>query len=142
MKREITPEYGDSADPARPRVRSLAEEAARVVRSRVVNPKWIAAMQRHGYKGAFELAATVDYLYGYDATTHVVEDWMYERVTDAYVGDPEVRKFFERSNPWALRAIAERLLEANERGLWLASAGALATLRSALLEAEGWEEAR
>ncbi|HEY4396985.1 MAG TPA: cobaltochelatase subunit CobN, partial [Acidimicrobiia bacterium] len=68
--------FGDSADPARPRVRSLAEEAARVVRSRVVNPKWIAAMQRHGYKGAFELAATVDYLYGYDATTHVVEDWM------------------------------------------------------------------
>jgi cobaltochelatase CobN len=134
--------FGDSADPARPRVRSLAEEAARVVRSRVVNPKWIAGMQRHGYKGAFELAATVDYLYGYDATTHVVEDWMYERVTDAYVADPDVRKFFERSNPWALRAIAERLLEAHERGLWDASDGALDTLRSALLEAEGWEESR
>ncbi len=134
--------FGDSADPARPRVRSLAEEAARVVRSRVVNPKWIAAMQGHGYKGAFELAATVDYLFGYDATTHVVEDWMYERVTDAYVADPDVRKFFERSNPWALRAIAERLLEAHERGLWQASAGALDTLRSALLEAEGWEESR
>jgi cobaltochelatase CobN len=134
--------FGDSADPARPRVRSLAEEAARVVRSRVVNPKWIAAMQRHGYKGAFELAATVDYLFGYDATTHVVEDWMYERVTDAYVADPDVRKFFERSNPWALRAIAERLLEAHERGLWRATAGALDTLRSALLEAEGWEESR
>jgi cobaltochelatase CobN len=134
--------FGDSADPARPRVRSLAEEAARVVRSRVLNPKWIGAMQRHGYKGAFELAATVDYLFGYDATTHVVEDWMYERVTDAYVGDPDVRKFFERSNPWALRTIAERLLEAHERDLWHASAGALDTLRSALLEAEGWEEAR
>ncbi len=134
--------FGDSADPARPRVRSLAEEAARVVRSRAVNPKWISAMQRHGYKGAFELAATVDYLFGYDATTHVVEDWMYERVTGAYVADPEVRKFFERSNPWALRAIAERLLEAHERGLWDASAGALDALRSALLEAEGWEEAR
>ena len=134
--------FGDSADPANPRVRSLAEEAARVVRSRVLNPKWIGAMQRHGYKGAFEMAATVDYLFGYDATTHVVEDWMYERVTDAYVGDPDVRKFFERSNPWALRAIAERLLEARERDLWQASAGALETLRSALLEAEGWEEAR
>jgi cobaltochelatase CobN len=134
--------FGDSADPARPRIRSLAEEAARVVRSRVVNPKWIAAMQRHGYKGAFELAATVDYLYGYDATTHVVEDWMYERVTEAYVADPDVRKFFERSNPWALRAIAQRLLEAHARGLWDASAGALDTLRSALLEAEGWEESR
>ncbi|MDQ4069933.1 MAG: cobaltochelatase subunit CobN, partial [Actinomycetota bacterium] len=134
--------FGDSADPARPRVRSLAEEAARVVRTRVVNPKWISAMQRHGYKGAFEMAATVDYLFGYDATAHVVEDWMYERVTGAYVADPEVRKFFERSNPWAMRAIAERLLEADERGLWNASAQALATLRSALLEAEGWEEGR
>jgi len=135
--------FGDSADPARPRVRSLAEEAARVVRTRVVNPKWVAAMMRHGYKGAFEMAATVDYLFGYDATAHVVEDWMYERVTEAYVGDAEVRKFFEESNPWALRGIAERLLEASERGLWSApSEAAQATLRSALLEAEGWEESR
>ncbi|MDQ1395252.1 MAG: cobaltochelatase CobN, partial [Acidimicrobiaceae bacterium] len=134
--------FGDSADPARPRVRSLAEEAARVVRTRVLNPKWINAMTRHGYKGAFELSATVDYLFGYDATAHVVEDWMYERVTEAYVGDPEIRKFLERSNPWALRSMSERLLEAHERGLWDASAGALATLRAALLEAEGWEESR
>jgi cobaltochelatase CobN len=123
-------------------VRSLAEEAARVVRTRVVNPKWIGAMQRHGYKGAFEMAATVDYLFGYDATAGVVDDWMYERVTEAYVGDPEVRKFFEQSNPWALRAIAERLLEADERGLWAASPDARRTLGSALLEAEGWEESR
>ncbi len=134
--------FGDSADPDRPRVRSLAEEAARVVRSRVVNPKWIAAMERHGYKGAFEMAATVDYLFGYDATARVVEDWMYEAVTAAYVADPAVRKFFEASNPWALRSIAERLLEAADRDLWNASAEALATLRSALLEAEGWEESR
>jgi cobaltochelatase CobN len=134
--------FGDSADPANPKVRSLAEEAARVVRTRVVNPKWIGAMQRHGYKGAFEMAATVDYLFGYDATAQVVEDWMYERVTAAYVADPEVRKFFEASNPWALRSIAERLLEAVDRGMWEASDEALATLRSALLEAEGWEESR
>ena len=99
-------------------------------------------MIRHGYKGAFELSATVDYLFGYDATAGIVEDWMYERVTDAYVADPAVRKLFEQSNPWALRSIAERLLEAKDRGLWDASAEALATLRSALLEAEGWEEGR
>ena len=134
--------FGDSADPARPRVRSLAEEAARVVRTRVVNPKWIAAMMRHGYKGGFELAATVDYLFGYDATARVVEDWMYERVTEAYVADPLVRKFLERSNPWALTSITERLLEAADRGLWQASQQSLSTLRSALLEAEGWEEGR
>ena len=91
--------FGDSADPARPLVRSLAEEAARVVRTRVVNPRWIEAMQRHGYKGAFEMAATVDYLFGYDATANVVDDWMYEKVTAAYVADPDVRKFFEQLEP-------------------------------------------
>jgi cobaltochelatase CobN len=134
--------FGDSANPAHPQVRSLAEEAARVVRTRVINPKWLEAMQRHGYKGAFEMAATVDYLFGYDATAHVVDDWMYERVTAAYVTDPEVRKFFEQSNPWALTSIAERLLEAIERGMWNASEEARASLRSALLEAEGWAESR
>lgn len=134
--------FGDTADPANPQVRTLKEEAARVVRSRVLNPKWIAAMREHGYKGAFELAATVDYLFGYDATADVLEDWMYERVTDAYVGDAEMRKFFEQSNPWALRSIAERLLEADDRDMWDASAEARATLTSAVLQAEGWEETR
>jgi cobaltochelatase CobN len=134
--------FGDTSDPAAPRVRALAEEAARVVRSRVLNPRWIAAMRRHGYKGAFELAATVDYLFGYDATARVVEDWMYERVTESYVGDPEVRRFFRDSNPWALRAIAERLLEAHTRGMWKASERARKTLVDAVLEAEGWEERR
>jgi cobaltochelatase CobN len=134
--------FGDSSDPANPQVRSLKEEAARVVRSRVLNPRWIEAMQRHGYKGAFELAATVDYLFGYDATAHVVEDWMYERITDAYVADPAMRAFFAESNPWALRSIAERLIEAHDRGLWDASAEARQTLVDAVLEAEGWEETR
>ena len=134
--------FGDSADPSRPVVRSLAEEAARVVRTRVLNPKWLAAMRRHGYKGAFEVAATVDYLFGYDATAGVVEDWMYERVTQAYVADPVMREFYEQSNPWALRSICERLLEADERDLWAASDAARATLRAGLLAAEGIEERR
>jgi cobaltochelatase CobN len=134
--------FGDSSDPTAPRVRSLAEEAARVVRTRVLNPKWIQAMMRHGYKGAFEMSATVDYLFGYDATARVVEDWMYEKVTESYVGDAQVRKFLQESNPWALRAMAERLLEAHERDLWDASESALDTLRGAVLEAEGWEEER
>jgi cobaltochelatase CobN len=134
--------FGDSADPARPLIRSLAEEATRVVRTRVVNPRWIEAMQRHGYKGAFEMAATVDYLFGYDATAKVVDDWMYEKVTEAYVADPQVRKFFEQSNPWAMKSIAEKLLEAVERQMWNASDEAITTLRQAVLEAEGWEESR
>ena len=132
--------FGDTSDPAAPQVRALSEEAARVVRSRVLNPRWIDAMRRHGYKGAFELAATVDYLFGYDATAQVVEDWMYERVTSAYVGDPALREFFAESNPTALRSIAERLLEADRRGMWSASDAARKTLVDAILEAEGWEE--
>ncbi|HEY2705421.1 MAG TPA: cobaltochelatase subunit CobN [Candidatus Dormibacteraeota bacterium] len=110
--------FGDSADPARARVRDLAEEARRVFRARVVNPKWLAAMRRHGYKGAFEMAATVDYLYGYDATAGIVEGWMYAQVADEYVLGEVSQEFVRRSNPWALKAMAEKLLEAAARGLW------------------------
>ena len=130
--------FGDSANPADPKVRSLREEAARVVRSRVLNPKWIAAMQQHGYKGAFELAATVDYLFGYDATAHVMADWMYEQLSQTYVLDDENRKFMTESNPWALHGMAERLLEAAGRGMWAApDAATLDGLRQVMLEAEG-----
>ena len=75
-------------------------------------------MQRHGYKGAFELAATVDYLFGYDATAQVVEDGIYTRLTEQYVLDPQMQQFFQEKNPWALRSIIERLMKAVQRGLW------------------------
>ncbi len=134
---------GDSADPSRPKTRGLEEEARRVFRSRVANPKWISAMQRHGYKGAFELSATVDYLFGYDATANVVEDWMYRDVTRKYVLDEEVKDFMQRSNPWALRAISERLLEAAERGMWAEpDPEDLDALKQAYLENEGMLEER
>jgi cobaltochelatase CobN len=129
---------GDSTRPDYVRTRSLVEESARVFRSRVVNPRWIDAMKRHGYKGAFELAATVDYLFGWDATTGVVTDWMYEQLSASYVFDADTRAFLEKSNPWALRSITERLLEAAERGLWASpEADTLASLRDAYLEVEG-----
>jgi cobaltochelatase CobN len=133
---------GDSTTPAAVRTRSLSEETARIFRARVVNPRWLAAMRRHGYKGAFEIAATVDYLFGYDATAGVVADWMYEKLTESYVLDPEQRKFFAESNPWALHGIAERLLEAADRGLWdHPEPDTLAALRQAYLETEGDLEA-
>ncbi|HTW05454.1 MAG TPA: cobaltochelatase subunit CobN [Streptosporangiaceae bacterium] len=129
---------GDSTRPDQVRTRSLAEESARVFRSRVVNPRWIQAMRRHGYKGAFELAATVDYLFGWDATTGVVQDWMYEKLASSYVLDPQTRQFLETSNPWALRGITERLLEAADRGLWAAPEQAtLDALRDTYLQVEG-----
>ncbi len=110
--------FGDSSDPSRSRVRDLQDEARRVFRSRVVNPKWMDSMKRHGYKGAFELAATVDYMFGYDATAQVIEDWMYENVTEEYILNEGMQQFFRQSNPWAMRGIIERLLEAIQRGMW------------------------
>ncbi len=129
--------FGDSADPRRARVRDLKEEALRVFRTRVVNPKWLASIRRHGYKGGLELAATVDYLFGYDATADVVDDWMYATLTDSYVLSVEQRDFLRESNPWALRDIAGRLLEAAERGLWQQpDSDRLAALRDAYLESD------
>ncbi len=129
---------GDSTRPDTVRTRSLAEETARVFRARVVNPRWIDAMKRHGYKGAFELAATVDYLFGYDATAGVVQDWMYEKLTESYVLDKSTREFFEKSNPWALHGITERLLEAADRKLWDSpDPETLAALKQVYLETEG-----
>ncbi|GAU66549.1 putative cobalamin biosynthesis protein [Streptomyces sp. NBRC 110611] len=129
---------GDSTRPETVRTRTLVEETSRVFRARVVNPRWIEAMRRHGYKGAFELAATVDYLFGYDATTGVVADWMYDKLAQTYVLDPENRAFLEEANPWALHGIAERLLEAESRGMWeKPDAETLAALREAFLETEG-----
>ncbi|TNC24566.1 cobaltochelatase subunit CobN [Amycolatopsis alkalitolerans] len=109
---------GDSTNPNTIRTRSLHEETTRVFRARVINPRWLAAMRKHGYKGAFELAATVDYLFGFDATTGVVDDWMYQKLSETYVLDQENQEFLTKSNPWALRGIIERLTEAADRGLW------------------------
>jgi cobaltochelatase CobN len=110
--------FGDNSIPANPKVRKLQEEIDRVYRSRVVNPKWIAGVMRHGYKGAFEMAATVDYLFAYDATANCVSDFMYQGVAEAYLFDSAVQDFIQQKNPWALRDMAERLLEAHQRGLW------------------------
>ncbi len=129
---------GDSTRPQTVQTRTLLEETSRVFRARVVNPKWMEAMRRHGYKGAFEMAATVDYLFGYDATTNVIADWMYERLTAEYVLDEVNREFLQTSNPWALHGMAERLLEAVDRGLWESpEAETLEALRATYLATEG-----
>lgn len=132
--------FGDSSNPEHVKTRSIEEEAARVMRSRVLNPKWIEGMKQHGYKGAFEIAASVDYIFGYDATARVGRDWMYEGLTRTFVADEEMQEFFRSSNPTALSSICKRLLEAQHRGMWNASDDALKSIRSALLAEEAWEE--
>ena len=110
--------HNDHSRPERPVVRTLEEEIGRVVRARVVNPKWIAGVMRHGYKGAFEMAATVDYMFAFAATTGAVRDHHFEAVYQAYLMDETVRDFIAAKNPDALREMADRLREAIERGLW------------------------
>ena len=130
--------FGDNSIMENPKVRQLSEEITRVYRSRVVNPKWIEGVMRHGYKGAFEMSATVDYLFAYDATAQCVQDYMYEGVAQAYLLDENVQQFLEAKNPWAMRDIAERLLEAQQRGMWNnADSETLDQLRNIVHQAEG-----
>ncbi len=130
--------FGDHSQPENPKIRQLAEEIARVYRARVVNPKWIAGVMRHGYKGAFELAATVDYLFAYDVTANCVADFMYQGIAEAYLFAPDVQAFVQQKNPWALRDMAERLLEAHQRGMWQnVPLTTVEQLRAIALDAEG-----
>lgn len=130
--------FGDHSRPENPKVKSLKEELLKVYRSRVVNPKWLAGMREHGYKGAFEMAATMDYLFAYDATTGQVEDFMYEGITKAYLLDTENQQFIQEHNPWALQDMSERMLEAIQRKLWgEPSEGIVEQLRELYLQVEG-----
>ena len=110
--------HNDHARPDHPRVRTLKDEIGRVVRGRAANPKWLRGVMRHGYKGAFEIAATVDYLFAFAATSGVVEDHHFDALFEAYLADGQVRGFIAGANPAALREIAERFQEAVRRGLW------------------------
>jgi cobaltochelatase CobN len=120
--------HNDHSRPERPVIRTLDEEIARVVRARMVNPKWIAGVMRHGYKGASEIAASVDYLFAFAATTNAVRDHHFDMVHQAFIEDEAVRAFMADANPDALRETCARLAEAIDRGLWRPrsnSAGAL-----------------
>ncbi len=139
----VAPEtfFGDHSRPDNPKIKTLKEELHKVYRSRVVNPKWMQGMRDHGYKGAFEMAATMDYLFAYDATTNLIEDFMYEGITEAYLLDDENKAFIKEHNKWALKDMSERMLEAIQRGLWKdPSAEIKDALEQLYLEAESYLE--
>ncbi len=133
---------GDSSDPVRVKIRSTAEETKHIFRCRVLNPKWIASMQRHGYKGAGDMSALIDNIFGFDATAEVMEDWMYERLAETYALDPAMQEWFKEVNPEALQNITERLLEAVQRGMWDARPEMVEELKEIYLDIEGELEAR
>ena len=110
--------FGDHSRHERPRVHRLEKELDKVMRSRMLNPRWIEGMMQHGYKGAFEMGASLDYLFAYGASTDRVPDWCYGELCDQWLSQPRILEFLSTSNPWVLRDMAERLLEASNRGLW------------------------
>jgi cobaltochelatase CobN len=98
--------------------------------------------ERHGYKGAGDISKRVGRVYGWEATTREVDDWIFDEIAKTFVLDDEMRHFFEEKNPWAMEEIGRRLLEANQRGLWDADPEVMEGLKAAYLEMEGWIEER
>ena len=110
--------FGDHSRRERPRLHRFEKELDKVMRSRLLNPRWIEGMKQHGYKGAFEMGASLDYLFAYDAATDRVPDWCYGSICDQWLSNEQTLSFLMSRNPWVLRDMAERLLEASNRGLW------------------------
>jgi cobaltochelatase CobN len=137
---EVSSYYGDSRDRENADIRTLAEEVSRVVCTRLLNPKWIKGMKRHGYKGAGDISKRVGRVYCWEATTKEVDDWIFDDIAKTFVLDEENFRFFQENNPWAMEEIGRRLLEASQRGLWKADPKVLDALKSSYLEMEGWIE--
>lgn len=128
---------GHTDNPDRPVTRTVARETARVVRSKVLNPKWLEGLKRHGFKGAQEISAMLDSFFGWDATAEVAEDWMYQAMTEKFLFDEETRRWMEQVNRYSVHAMSQRLLEANQRGMWDADEETLSKLRGIYMQAEG-----
>jgi len=140
--KDIPSYYGDTRSREDVEVRSLADEIRRVVRTRLLNPKWIEGMKKHTYKGAGDISRRVGTVYGWESTTQEVDDWIFDDIARTFVLDEEMRKFFGDHNPWALEEIGRRLLEAHARNLWNADPDVIDALKEAYLEIEGWMEDR
>lgn len=128
---------GDSSDPRRVVVRTTQEETKHVLRSRLLNPKWLEGMMRHGYKGAGDISKVMDIIIGWDATADTMEDWMYERVAERYALDPAMQEWFREVNPYALQNIIDKLLETIQRNMWNTTEEMKDRLRDAYLDIEG-----
>jgi len=143
IKGEMPRNYvGDSSDRSKVLIRSLSEELKRWFRGEAMNPKYINGMKEHGYKGAADMSTYVAVSYQWDATSAVMEDWMYEKFAEKYAFDPDTQEWMKNVNPWALHRIAEVLLEAEQRGLWNAKPETKEELKKLYMEIEGEMEER
>ena len=128
---------GLTADPERPETTCVETELARVMRSRILNPKWLEGLKRHGYKGAQEISTTFDTLFGWDASAQVASNWMYDAMARRFLLEEETRKWMEQVNDAAVLQLSERLLEAHQRGMWQAQDGDLKAVRRIYMDMEG-----
>ena len=128
---------GDSANRSAPKMRTVAEEMKRVVRAESLNPKYIEGLMQHGYKGAMDMANRLNISFQWDATSNVMEDWMYNDYAEKYAFDPKVQQWMKKVNPWALQNIAETLLEAEQRQMWNADDETKEKLQELYLSVEG-----
>ncbi|MBP2201317.1 cobaltochelatase CobN [Methanococcus voltae] len=128
---------GDSSNPNKLETKHLKEECKQIFRTKIMNPKWIKGMKRHGYKGAGDMSKMIDNTFAWDATSNIADDWMYETIAKTYVFDKEMQEFFEENNPYAELNIIERLFEADARNMWNASEETLEKLRQRYLEIDG-----
>jgi len=131
---------GDSSDPDRIKTRDLEGEVAYILRSRVLNPKWIEGLKEHGFVGANLIHDNINHTYGWDCTSDVIEKWMYDAIAERFVLDDGNREWIEKDNPYAMRDILDDLLEAVERGLWDADQEMRERLEEVYLEVEGMLE--
>jgi cobaltochelatase CobN len=127
----------NTADPGSPTTSRIHEDTSRIMRARINNPKWIEGLQQHGFRGAQEFSAMMDIVFGWDAASNVIDDWMYESIAATYILNEELREWIREQNPWALHAISERLLEAEKRGMWDAKEETVEQVRQIYLEIEG-----
>jgi hypothetical protein len=134
--------YGDTRDPANVSVTDFADELRRVVRAKLLNPKYINGMKQHGYKGAGDLNKRIGRVYGFGATTGEVDNWIFDEITKTFMLDPEMKEWFEKVNPWALEEIGRRLLEAESRDIWEPDPQLLEQLKEAYLDTEACLEDR
>ena len=138
--KDVKAYYGDTREPKDINVHTLSDEIRRTVRTKLLNPEWIEGQKEHGYKGCTDIMKRVGRVYGFEASTQMVDDWIFDDITNKFVNDPEMRQFFQDNNPYALEEIARRMLEANQRGLWEADPETLEKLKENYVEIESWME--
>ncbi|KAF5074123.1 Aerobic cobaltochelatase subunit CobN [anaerobic digester metagenome] len=138
--KDIKTYYGDTREVTNVEVRTLSEEINRVVRGKLLNPRWIEGQKRHGYKGAGDISKRVGRVYGWEATTEEVDDWIFDEITKTFIIDAENKAFFRDNNPWALEEMSRRLIEAYQRGLWQPEDGMIEEIQDSYLELEGFLE--